>query len=566
MPEYVVALLYTMELAACAATAPREKAATTEKMFLIRIRSPFGFSVRIVGLCCFDVKGFFHILEFLACSRHGLLANCDSMSLSPTSRPELAANEWWGHALAWLDGLTQALLFAMIVFTPWAFGTTQPWSIHWMNVGGYALGAILVAKLTVRRLAKNSSSPVTNEASHAESRMVGPLTIALFVTALAILAYIFVSAINAEFTYVGNEYRQEPHPHTKWLPHSLDSAASWNVFWNWLALACVFWATHDWVASDLAPDGQRKPQRLRRLVLVLGINAALVALEGILQRNSGTPKLLWFMPTHDNPTAASQFGPYAYRSNAAQFFNLIWPVALGVWWQRHLQSSRRGQQHHWLLPSVMLLIAGALVSLSRAAAAVALLQVCACGFLFFARSRFSAASRLGIAIVFVATIGAASYFGWDELAQRLRGSAADPLGGRRETYQLAARMTEDYPWFGVGPGAFGSVFQFYRNSPDDYWPGQLHNDWLEYLITFGRAGCALLLIAAGIVAGRWFASDGVRTHWTFAAFVWIALTGCLLHARFDFPLQIYSIQFVFVLVCAILFSISRSERSGAGVS
>ena len=187
------------------------------------------------------------------------------------------------------------------------------------------------------------------------------------------------------------------------------------------------------------------------------------------------------------------------------------------------------------------------------------LFVCIC--LIVASSGLGPGSRLGVVLVFVATVGAASYLGWDQLSERLRGSAADPLSGRRETYQLAERMTEDYPWFGVGPGAFGSVFQFYRNSPTDYWPGQLHNDWLEYLITFGRAGCLLLLAAAGLIAGRWFAPGGVRTHWTLAAFIWVALGGCLLHARFDFPLQIYSIQFVFVLLGAVLFSVSRPERN-----
>ena len=482
------------------------------------------------------------------------------MAPTPTANSALAATD--RRALVWLDGMTQVLLFAMVIFTPWAFGTTQQWSMLYMNIGGYALGTILVGKLILRRMAMRGSSSIQNKVERADAYKMRPLTVALFATTLAILAYILISALNAEFTYVGTEWRQEPHSHVKWLPHSLDRSASWNVFWNWLALACVFWAARDWVTRDIAPDGQRRPQRLRRLIFVLGINGALVALEGILQRNSGTPKLLWFMPTHDNPMASAQFGPYAYRSNAAQFFNLIWPVALGLWWQRHLQSSRRSQRHHWLLPSAMLLIAGALVSLSRAGAAVALVQMCACGFLFFARGKFSPGSRLGIAMAFVATIGAASYFGWDELSQRLHDSAADPLAGRRETYQLAARMTEDYPWFGVGPGAFGSVFQFYRNSPADYWPGQLHDDWLEYLITFGRVGCALLFIAGGIVAGRWFASGGLRTSWTFVAFIWIALGGCLLHARYDLPLQIYSIQFVFVLLCAILFSISRSETAG----
>lgn len=121
--------------------------------------------------------------------------------------------------------------------------------------------------------------------------------------------------------------------HVNWLPHSLDRDATWSVFWNWLALACTFWAVHDWLSGDISPDGQRRGRRWRRMITVLTVNGALVALEGIAQRNAGTAKLLFFMPTRDNPTAAAQFGPFAYRANAAQFFNLIWPAALAAWWQ-----------------------------------------------------------------------------------------------------------------------------------------------------------------------------------------------------------------------------------------
>jgi O-antigen ligase len=302
-------------------------------------------------------------------------------------------------------------------------------------------------------------------------------------------------------------------------------------------------------------------RRLRRLIFVLAINGALVALEGILQRSSGTARLLWFQATHDNPNASDQFGPYAYRANAAQFFNLLRPPALAVWWHLHfLPTTRRAsQRHHWLLPAVILLVVAPLISMSRGGVAVAVLEMCACGCLLLAGGRLTGAARLRIGIVFLITLGAAIYVGGEEIAKRLHETSADPLSGRADTYRLAARMVEDYPWFGVGPGAFDSVFQEYRNSPDDYWPGQLHNDWLEYLITLGRIGFGLVLAAGVMVAARWWFSGGLRLHWTFAVFLWIALGGCLLHARFDFPLQIYSIQFVFVLLAAILFSLSRAR-------
>lgn len=448
--------------------------------------------------------------------------------------------------LFWLDRVTEILLYAMVVFSPWAFGTTQAWAMGWMNAGGYALGVMMMLKAGLRRPGGRSPWLMTT----------------LRVLTIFILGYVLLSAANAEFTYFPTEWRQEPRPYVEWLPHSLDRLASWRVFWNWLALAGVFWAVCDWLSGEVTPEGQPRARRLRRLVFVLAGNGALVALEGILQRFSGTPLLLWFQATHDNPTADAQFGPYAYRSNAAQFFNLLWPVALGWWWinQSRRREREREQGHQWLLPCVMLLVAGALVSMSRAGVAVALLQMGAAVLILLAGGAAGWRVRLSIVLVFAATLGAAFYFGWEQLAQRLVTASSDPLAGRTETYHLAARMTVDYPWFGVGPGAFDSVFQLYRNSPGDYWPAQLHNDWLEYLITFGRVGGALLLGAVALLAGRWFTPGGLRLPWTFVALIWVALLGCLLHARFDFPLQIYSIQFVCVLMGAILFS--GSQRGG----
>lgn len=449
--------------------------------------------------------------------------------------------------LAWLDATTEGVLALMIVFSPWAFGTTQPWAIACMNTGGYLLGGFLIGKLFLRRHSANAAPP-----------RPAAWTKTLFALTLAVLGYILVAAVNAEFTYLPAEWRQEPRPHVKWLPHSLDRDATWTVFWNWLALASVFWAAHDWLTGERTPDGILRTRRLRRMICLLAANAALVALEGIIQRHSGTAKLLWFMPTRDNPTAAAQFGPYAYRANAAQFFNLVWPAALAVWWLRHTRARHGAQTHHWLLPCIMLLMAGSLVSLSRGGVAVTILQLIVGGVLFVTSGAFSRAARLGLALGLAATLGAAAFFGWDQLAPRLE--TKDHLGGRGETYALAARMTDDYPWFGTGPGAFGSVFQFYRNSHADYWPGQLHNDWLEYLITFGRVGGALLLATFLTVLARAFRPGGVRVPWTFAALLGTGLGGCLLHARFDFPLQIYSLQFVFVLLCAALFSLNILER------
>src|ERR1700682_5468452 len=50
------------------------------------------------------------------------------------------------------EDLTEAIIYLMVIFSPWAFGTTQEWSKWVMNGSGYALGLLLAVKLTIRGL------------------------------------------------------------------------------------------------------------------------------------------------------------------------------------------------------------------------------------------------------------------------------------------------------------------------------------------------------------------------------------------------------------------------------
>ena len=48
------------------------------------------------------------------------------------------------------DDLTEPVIYFMVLFSPWAFGTTQPWAIWTMNAAGYFLGVLLAVRLAVR--------------------------------------------------------------------------------------------------------------------------------------------------------------------------------------------------------------------------------------------------------------------------------------------------------------------------------------------------------------------------------------------------------------------------------
>jgi len=226
------------------------------------------------------------------------------------------------------------------------------------------------------------------------------LTGTLATLTIVILAYCFISAVNARSTFIYRQMAFEPHDYIAWLPHSYDGWATWQAFWMYLAFALSFWATRDWLLGKSGAERREArtggrgleenlprrvsqaglPMRLRRLLWLLCLNGSALALEAILQRLSGTNKLLWLLEPAINQSTESQFGPYAYRSNAAQYFNLLWPVCLGFWWTLRRATkftSRVGRRlgsgpHVLLLPCAVLLAAAPIISTSRGGALVAI--------------------------------------------------------------------------------------------------------------------------------------------------------------------------------------------------
>ncbi|HZR15883.1 MAG TPA: O-antigen ligase family protein [Verrucomicrobiae bacterium] len=455
----------------------------------------------------------------------------------------------------------------MLIFSPWAFGTTQRWSSWTMNLCGYSLGILLGIKTWIRHVTKTSGSIPGSSSRFGFNRrttahLLGALT-------SAILLYCFISAVNARATFDALSGQLRYHDCVAWLPHSLDSRGSWDAFLRLLALSCSFWAAHDWLR---APDAD-KPRtlkgradaavstRIRRLLWLLTLSGGLLALEGITQRIARSPKLLFLMLPEFLADPATQFASFAYRGNAGQYFNLLWPVCFGLWW-----TGRRTRPNHsilhdsWKLVCIGLMAACPLLSSARGAALVDVAMLALAGTVFametLARDdrhyvKKSRGEVLLIACFMGASLSLGAGLGWKELWPRLGQAQAD-LKAREELYERARLIAGDYDLFGTGPGTFGAVFQLYRKSPDDYWPAQLHNDWLETRLTFGWTGTALIGSWLLVLVLGELSRGSARAHWPLNFCLWLALAGCLVQARWDFPLQVYSILFLFMIWCSML--------------
>ena len=514
---------------------------------------------------------------------------------SPAAPARLSLAAYNLHQVA--ERTSEILIYAMVVFSPWAFGctnslvlpnwtvfgVTQAWTIWTMNFAGYLLAVLLLAKLVVRRFTGYRPPRWGEAVANDRSRLVRFLARAVLPALAAltglILLFCLTSALNARSSYRPELFRFDYYQNSlAWLPHSYDASNTWLVFWNYLALAGSFWGVHYWLGGKTAGESraERKaaggdpgrisllPERLRRLLWVMSINGALLGIEGLAQRLSGTNKLLWYLPTHLNREAQFQFGPYAYRSNAAQYFNLLWPVTLAFWWTlrraAHFTGAHTGRAaarwYHLLLPAVMIMVVCPIISTSRGGVIIAVLTLpVAALILLAALKRAHGATKFGMFLLVAVTLCVGFGIDGEKLGGRMKEFGS--LHVRERMYEVGHLMADEHRLFGTGPGTFNQLFQFYRSSPDEYWPAQLHNDWLETRITFGRLGSALIAAAFLVVATRRLLPGGIQCGWRFTALLWLALLGCLAHARFDFPFQIYSIVFLFLVLCAILSNLSR---------
>ena len=460
------------------------------------------------------------------------------------------------------DQATEFLVYAMVVFSPWAFGTTQAWAIWVMNTGGYILGALFLVKGLSRRITgwrlERWGSPHSSF-----------VTRGMLVCTVAVLGYCALSGLNWRATFIEAELQFKYREAIDWLPHSYDRGSTWKVFWGYLALAFDFWAIRDWlltkppeeVGQELASRGAAAiPRRLHRLLWVLSINGALLALEGLTQRAMGSSKLLWIIEPRINKSPEAQFGPYAYRSNAAQYMLMLWPVILGFWWMlgRGLKGRRVGFRNY-LLPCVLVMAMVPLASLSRAAAVIGLASILAAIVVvlkFGERKRDALA--WGISALLAIGLLAGTFVEWGHLGLRFEEPSLD--SGREVIWQNTWKIVKDVPLYGAGPGTFDSVYFLYRPTLNDGWVAQAHNDWLEFLATFGIVGCLFLISGLGLVLASPLVENRLPVSRVFLWLVWLGLVNCLVFAAMDFPFQIYSLVFLFLLLCAVLTCVSRKQR------
>jgi O-antigen ligase len=464
------------------------------------------------------------------------------------------------HAISCAEIFGGFLLCGLAAITPWLFGTTEDWSVRLMNIGCLATALIFALVLVLTQFTPEEES-VNRSLDHGRWAALSFLILNTLLLAYCATAYANPRAVfsfeTLDFTYF-EKYKTS-------LPTTYDRKLTGDTLFTFFSLFTFFWSARYWLSRGWQHALRRKAaptvfnnRRFRVLLWVLSLNAIVLALQGSIQRLTHSKNLLWMRRSWWNDFYTC-FGPFSYRGNAAEYFNLLWPLAFSfsiLVFRNRRFTNRIGKidsPHLLLIPGLILLGVAPFLTLSRGGALIA-----GCGmaaFLYLLISEYSHSWKMSVGIVTVfAILGIAVWvLASQELLKRFETEKTD-LGGRSEIYENAKKIAEDFPLFGTGPGTFRSVYYLYRPNISQQWHAFVHNDWLETRVTLGWTGFSLVILHL-IVLGIWIVlSSRASMPRIFFYCIFISLVGTLLKARFDFPFQTYSILFTFVLVSAIAVS------------
>lgn len=371
-------------------------------------------------------------------------------------------------------------------------------------------------------------------------RWLAPLA---FLAALVVIGALNPSHREA-FIFDGPVLR--PVPHLAWLPSSVKPLESLRTLACLGGLALVGLSLAFCVQSRLG---------LRRLVLVLVVNAVALAVLGTLQRQMHAAGPFFSATPSPNP---AWFATFFYYNHWGAFAALAVAAAFALVFHSLKNPPDRGWLHG-IGPSLTLaalLIAGTgPLSGSRSATAL-MLALTAAAFVLALRhvyrlgahhSRRSAlAGAVGLAALVALGAALVGFQSRDVLAKRFAQTldqvaevSAGPVAfGRPALYADTWRMAADKPVFGWGLESYGPIFVRYtrfRPGPDGLRTAfeDAHSDWLQSLAEVGFVGTAALLLFALIPLAETLRRDRL------GAFSGWLLGGCALLAAYawvEFPL------------------------------
>ena len=450
------------------------------------------------------------------------------------------------------DGVVEYGLYFLIIFTPFAFGTVEPWSIAIAEVVVFTMA--LAWGLTMVALGE-----IRIEKTPLNICWLLVLGFGLFQVLPLPLQVIRVLSPKAYALY--QEMAFDSGLTASWRTLSLYPYATKLELLRLFALALLFWV----VANHLRTREQ--VNRVVRLIMAVGF---LLAIFGIIQHFTWNGRLYW---TREPIQIGHHFGPYVNRNHFAGYMEMVIPLFLGHLfvtrqsWSSHA-SGWRDRLLRWGTPEAtrsllaffggLVIVAALLLSGSRAGL-----------FSFFgsmlfvallANRRGNSKRRWAILALFMG-LGFA-YALWLKADDVLKTFAIlwlgtdDPSAGERLlVWKDTLHLGRDYLWGGTGLNTFSWAFPLYK-SPLSRQVLYTHAE-NDYVQAFAEGGLPFIGLLALTLAwgGAQLLTGWMKNQRSYERGLGLGLlaglVALLFHSVVDFNLHIMANAILFVILLAL---------------
>lgn len=447
-----------------------------------------------------------------------------------------------------LEWLTLGHVAGFIVGASWAFGGEAAWlRVPWAVWG--SLGALLTLAAALKSGLQNIRRKLV-----------------WLVPLIAFDALVLVASFNPSFSPVvfeGDVLYAATGANSN-LPSSAEPTLARLALWEFNAI---------WISAFNIALIVRTRRTLRLLLLIVALNATVLAVFGTIQKLSGSTGLYFgAIPSPQRYFFAS----FVYHNHWGAFALLAIGASLALtrYFGRHHRG--RGPLHSPVFTfGVLLVLLAASIPLSASrsctvvlAALLGLSGLAWLGRLFRRRQHENESilpPLLAAGVIAVAGVAAIWFVAGDTLRarfeltrQQVRQAQTDQRqNARLQLYRDTLAMAAEKPWFGWGMDSYPRVFTVFNTRVSvDRLPvfyQDAHSDWLQALAEHGRVGTALLIALA--LVPLWSTRRLLRD----CSFAHPLLAACgllVLYAALEFPFGNFAVVLTWwtVFHCALRYA------------
>ncbi len=440
------------------------------------------------------------------------------------------------------------LFFFVIIFSPLAFGTVEPWSYAIMEIS--VCSALFIYFVFLYK---------TNAELY---KIPGIIPLCLF------LLYILIQTIPlpAQIIKIISPASYEIQAASSKMTISIHPRATLLEFFRYATYVVFYVLTVQILSAK---------KLLKKSVFVITIFGSVLAFSSILQLYLTKDMALWIRHV---PINARIIGPYICHNHYAGLMEMIFPIvlALFLFYKPRTNDSNifsgfieifkqeKANIHILIGAGALLIITSIFLSLSRGG----MISTCF-GLIFFLglsyKKKTSRKSSLLIISIIIIAGFSIGWFGWNNVYDEfssLQTSDGSLYQERLEYWKDSKEIINDFPLTGSGFGTFSDVYPLVQTIDGEADLQHAHNDYIELLTEGGAIGFLLILSFLATLFYKTYMVFRLRKD-AYSIYIYIgSITGIisiLIHSFSDFNMHIGANGLWFSFLAALAVSAANTR-------